>query len=115
MQVQVVPYGGWQTCLRLANNEVELIVTAEVGSRIIRFGFIGGGNEFVEYPEQMGRRGDSEYVAYGGHRLWLAPEVVERTKHPDNLPVEWAQEGEALRVTAPWKRAPVSRSPCASG
>lgn len=101
MQVEIVPYGGWQKCLRLANNEVELIVTAEVGPRIIRFGFIGGVNEFVEYPEQMGRTGDTKYVAYGGHRLWIAPEVVERTKHPDNLPVEWAPEGEGIRVTAP--------------
>jgi hypothetical protein len=101
MKVEVIPYGGWQECLRVANTEVELVVTAEVGPRVIRFGFIGGANEFVEYPEQMGLTGGDEYRAYGGHRLWIAPEVVERTKHPDNLPVQWAQEGEGLRVTAP--------------
>jgi len=101
MSVTVVPYGGWQKNLRLANKEIELIVTAEVGPRIIRLGFIGGPNEFVEYPEQLGKTGAAEYLGYGGHRLWHAPEIRPRTTYPDNFPVEWAQDGEGLTVTAP--------------
>lgn len=101
MKIETVAYGGWSECLRLSNDEIELVITLQVGPRVIRFGFVGGQNEFAEYPEQMGLTGGEEYRAYGGHRLWIAPEVVERTKHPDNLPVEWTQEGEGVRVTAP--------------
>ena len=35
-----VEYGGWANCYRLHNDVVELIVTADVGPRIIRFGFV---------------------------------------------------------------------------
>mgnify|MGYP000988283970 CR=1 FL=1 len=38
--MQMIDYKGWK-CIRLANKQVELIVTRDVGPRIIRFGFIG--------------------------------------------------------------------------
>jgi hypothetical protein len=40
--IENVSYGGWPNCLRIANDEVELIVTTDVGPRVIRYGFIGG-------------------------------------------------------------------------
>lgn len=90
----IVPYGGWKRCLRISNGLMELIVTLDVGPRIIRCGFKDDRNHFVEYPEQMGRTGDAEYHSYGGHRLWIAPEERPRTYYPDNLPVEWEQNGD---------------------
>jgi hypothetical protein len=63
-------------------------VTADVGPRIIRFGFIGEENEFKEYGEQIGRTGGDEWNIFGGHRLWHAPEAQPRTYYPDNGPVE---------------------------
>jgi hypothetical protein len=101
MDVEIVPYGGWERCLRIRNDQIEAVITAEVGPRVIRFGFIGGVNEFVEYPAQMGRTGGEDYRSYGGHRLWVAPEERARTYVPDNRPVRWSVEGEALRVIAP--------------
>ena len=100
LKVDTISYGGWKRCLRLTNREIELIVTLEVGPRIIRCGFIGGQNEFAEYPEQMGRAGDPEYHSYGGHRLWVAPEDKGRTYYPDNHHVEWMVHGEALLLKA---------------
>ncbi len=100
-QVSVVPYGGWNQCLRLSNEAVELVATLEVGPRVIRFGFIGGPNEFVEYPDQMGTNGGAEYRSYGGHRLWAAPERLGWTNHPDNNPVEWKQEETEVVLQAP--------------
>jgi hypothetical protein len=47
MAVDLVSYGGWKKNLRLANQDIELIVTAEVGPRIIRLGFIGRPSEFM--------------------------------------------------------------------
>ena len=46
MQAEVVHYGGWQNCYRLANSRVELIVNTDVGLGIIRFGFVRHETEF---------------------------------------------------------------------
>ena len=54
IKVEKVAYKGWQNCYRVSNGEVELIVTGDVGPRVIRFGFIGGQNLFKEFPEQLG-------------------------------------------------------------
>ncbi|MEX1277386.1 MAG: hypothetical protein WEE20_15735 [Bacteroidota bacterium] len=101
MKIDRVPYGGWQNCVHLANDEIELIATTDVGPRIIRFGFIGDVNEFVEFPDQMGKTGGTEYRGYGGHRLWLAPESKELSYHPDNQPVGWTRGGDELLLKAP--------------
>ena len=99
--MQKVSYGGWSNCYRLSNDQVELIVTADVGPRIIRFGFIGQANEFQEFEELMGRTGGDEWRLYGGHRFWHAPEVQPRTYFPDNEPVAVAQQGEIVKVVQP--------------
>jgi hypothetical protein len=101
MASELVSYGGWQKILRLKNAEVEVLMTTEVGPRVIRFGFIEGANEFVEYPDQMGKVGGNEYRSYGGHRLWVAPEVHGMTDHPDNHPVGWKEEHNEATLIAP--------------
>lgn len=85
--MEIVAYGGWERCARLVDGDLEVIVTLEVGPRIIRFGRIDGPNELVEYAKDMGSFGGSEYRSYGGHRLWVAPEDPVVTYEPDNEPV----------------------------
>src|SRR5579862_2073808 len=99
--MEIVPYGGWKRCARLVSGELEMIVTLEVGPRVIRFGQIGGPNEFVEYPGDMGKTGGNEYRSYGGHRLWIAPEEMPKTYYPDNASVEYEMEGEWHIFTSP--------------
>ena len=82
-----VNYRGWPNCYRLSNGILELIITADVGPRIIRFGFVGQDNEFAEFEDMMGQTGGDEWKIYGGHRLWHAPEIPGRTYFPDNTPV----------------------------
>ncbi len=101
MQAEVVAYGGWNRCLRLTNGQIELLVTADVGPRVIRFGFLNGPNEFVEFAEDMGKTGGDTWRPYGGHRLWHAPEAKPRTYAPDNAPVQWAFADGELQVTQP--------------
>ncbi|MCW8133889.1 MAG: hypothetical protein KIS92_26315 [Planctomycetota bacterium] len=96
-----VAYQGWKNCLRLANKSIELIVTGDVGPRVIRFGFIGGANEFYEDPASLGKKGAKKWVFYGGHRLWHAPEVEPRTYAPDNAPVAFEDHGKFTRVVQP--------------
>ncbi len=97
----IIRYGGWKRCLQISNGHLELVVTLDVGPRIIRCGFKGDRNHFVEYPEQMGRTGDAEYHSYGGHRLWIAPEERPRTYFPDNNPVDWEQAGKWFQFRPP--------------
>jgi hypothetical protein len=87
-KVEQISYGGWSHCYRLSNGTVELVITTDVGPRIIRYGFIGAPNMFVEFADQLGQAGESWWVMRGGHRLWIAPEVVPDTYALDNAPVE---------------------------
>ncbi len=66
VNLEKTSYGGWPNCYRLSNLAVELIVTADVGPRVIRFGFVGAENEFKEYEEQLGQTGGREWRIYGG-------------------------------------------------
>ncbi|MFO7610924.1 MAG: hypothetical protein R6W99_00335 [Clostridia bacterium] len=87
-EVSIVEYGGWKNCYRLQNGLVELIVTGDVGPRVIRYGFIGGENEMCEVSGQLGKTGGEEWRIYGGHRLWHSPEGKPRSYFPDNFPCD---------------------------
>jgi hypothetical protein len=91
-------YAGWANCIRLSNGECELIATTDVGPRIIRFGFTGGNNLLKEIKSQLGRTLGEDWLPYGGHRLWHAPEVAPRTYAPDNDPVDYREEGDTLHL-----------------
>lgn len=80
-------YKGWKNCYRITNGEVEVIVTGDVGPRIIRFGYVGGQNLFKEYPDQLGKNGEDKFQLRGGDRVWKAPEDPIVTWVPDNVSV----------------------------
>lgn len=101
MAAECLPYGGWKHCVRLSDGTTELIVTTDVGPRIIRYGFVGGQNFMKEYPAQLGKRGGTSWRIFGGHRLWTAPEERKRTYAPDNTPVEWSWKKQVLTVRKP--------------
>lgn len=87
-----VQFGGWE-CARFVSGNVELLVTLDVGPRIIRFGFIGGANEMFVKEAELGLKGGDVYRGYGGHRLWRAPEDPSMTYTPDNEAVERTDGG----------------------
>jgi hypothetical protein len=99
--IEKVCYGGWANCLRIANEDVELIVTTDVGPRVIRYGFIGGQNMFKEFAEQMGGTGEEAWKPRGGHRIWIAPEIVPDTYAPDNAPVHAVVRENGVELTQP--------------
>jgi len=99
--MEKIEYKGWPNCYRLSNGIVDLVVTADVGPRIIRFGFVGQENEFKEYPETLGQTGGDAWNIYGGHRLWHAPEAQPRTYYPDNGPVEVTWHDDHIHTVQP--------------
>jgi hypothetical protein len=98
IHLEQIPYAGWQNCYRFSNGLIELIITGDVGPRIIRFGFVGKENQFAELPEQLGQTGGNEWRLYGGHRFWHAPEEPRRTYYPDNAPVTVQEHEGFVRV-----------------
>jgi len=99
-----ISYRGWENSYRISNATVELVVLADVGPRILSYGFVGDRNIFHEVPEHAGLTGGSDFRLYGGHRLWIWPEV-ERTYFPDNSPVAVSQDRNSVRFTAPAESA----------
>jgi len=91
--VQVVDYRGWKNNLLLTNGDVELVVTLDVGPRVIAYRLPGGFNVMKNYDSMMGATSEAEWQIRGGHRFWLAPEDLTRTYFPDNRPVKWEQTG----------------------
>lgn len=88
MNIEKVAFGGWDNCYRLYNEHIDAIVTTDVGPRIIYFGLRNGENQFHTIAEELGQTGGDEWLSYGGHRLWHAPEVKSRTYQPDNVAVD---------------------------
>jgi len=78
---------GWENCYRLTNEGVEMIVTADVGPRIVFWGLENGKNLLKLFENQLGRTNDEEWLLYGGHRLWAAPEDPHLSYLPDNQAV----------------------------
>jgi hypothetical protein len=93
---EIVPYGGWQRNLRLANDSAELIVSLDVGPRIISYRVPGHDNILKNYPEEIGQAREDAWMIRGGHRLWIAPEDEKVTYHWDNEPVEHREDGDGF-------------------
>ncbi len=100
--MDIIEYRGWKNNLRLSNGEVELVVTLDVGPRVISYRLPGGFNVLKNYDAMMGGTGEAEWQIRGGHRFWLAPEDLTRTYFPDNRPVKWEALGDnGARFTPP--------------
>lgn len=106
MNPETVCFGGWPNCLRLANDEVELITTLDVGPRILSYRRHGAPNVLKNYTEQLGGSRETEWMIRGGHRLWIAPEDEVMSYHRDNEPVSWVRDGSGQVVIASHMASP---------
>ena len=99
---EIVSFGGWENNLAIANDHCELLITLDVGPRILSFALNGKPNVFKVFKDQTGTSGEDLWMSRGGHRLWLAPESFPKSYFPDNEPVDYAlyPNGGAI-ITAP--------------
>lgn len=107
VKIEKINFKGWPNSYRMTNGEVELVITGDVGPRIIRYAFVGGQNLFKEYAEQIGKSGEKEWQIRGGHRLWVGPEVPPPspvTYALDNFPVHIEVKGDTIEATPPLER-----------
>ncbi|HTK37511.1 MAG TPA: hypothetical protein VL325_03370 [Pyrinomonadaceae bacterium] len=99
-------YNDLPNCLEISNGEAKLIVSTDVGPRILFYGFDGGENILGWHPTAEVNTPLGKWKPYGGHRLWRAPESMPLSYAPDNNPVEFAKEGEfSVRLLPPLETA----------
>ncbi len=97
--MDVVNFMGHE-CVSLGNETIQLLISRSVGPRILSLKFAAGENIFAELPEFVVEcPGSGIFHAYGGHRLWHAPEELSRTFLPDDSPVEICPIENGYRAT----------------
>jgi len=105
MQIQKIPYAGWQHNASIGNEHAEVIVTLDVGPRVISYKTPRCENVFKNFTGELGGSGESEWLIRGGHRLWVAPEG-DSCYIPDNTPVTHELLPDGIRLdtehAAPW-------------
>lgn len=101
VKIEKTAWQGWANCYRITNSEVEVIVTSDIGPRVMRYGFAGGQNFLWEEKATLGKSGEPKWVPRGGHRIWVGPEDVNYTYPPDNAPVRIEIKGSILVATQP--------------
>ena len=92
-------------CVKMSNDLVEVYVTLDFGPRVIHCSCVGMDNMFWQDTSKalLGEKYDvfdDQIIPYGGHRLWISPEIVPRCYHPDNLPVDFTEVENGARFTA---------------
>lgn len=87
--MEIVPFAGWAHNARILCGDIEMIVTLDVGPRVISYGRVGGPNLMVIHEADAGQTGGDHFRSYGGHRVWIAPEEHLRSWRPDNEPVDY--------------------------
>ena len=92
---------GWPNCWRISNGTVELVITQDIGPRVMRYAFIGGQNLFKEFTEQLGKSGESNWCIRGGHRLWKGPEDRHATYALDNAAIDIQTATNTITATQP--------------
>lgn len=112
--VTEITYKNFGRCVRLDNGTASVIITVDIGPRIISYCLNGRENMLLE---DVGREfrddsqelrdyfgGDKTWYIYGGHRLWSSPESYPHSYVPDNEPVEYHINGGEVTLIPPATR-----------
>jgi hypothetical protein len=87
--------------LQLATRAFELVVTTDVGPRVVTLRSLAGRrrNLLLELPAEEQR--SHGYLFRGGHRLWHSPEDIVRTYQPDDEPLTVRALAQGVALTQP--------------
>lgn len=94
-------YLNFGKCVFIENGIIKLGVSIDIGPRVIWFSLKDKENVMFTDPERAANDqadGYEPWYAYGGHRLWVAPELKPETYFPDNAPVKYTFENGILTM-----------------
>ncbi len=110
VKVSEINYKNFGKCVKMENETASLIVTVDVGPRIISYCLNGKENILWEDTERVFFENgeewksyfgeDNTWYIYGGHRLWSSPESFPHSYVPDNNPVKYSVGGS---IGSSWK------------
>jgi len=85
---------------QIANELLTLEYLRDAGPRIVSLKLHGNEENFLaEIPEKTITTHHGLYNIYGGHRLWVAPEDLDRTYIPDNDPITITKVSNGVILT----------------
>lgn len=103
-----ISYKNFGKCIKMENETTTIIVTVDVGPRVIYYGLNGKPNIFSEDINRDTVRDSKQlhdffeteenWYIYGGHRLWSSPESYPESYTPDNHPVPYEIDGNSLKL-----------------
>jgi len=91
--MEKISYQGLPNCYRIFNDTVDFIATTEIGPSIVRFGFVGEKNEFLDKTPR----------GFAGHVIRHAPESQARML-PATEPVAVEEHDKFIRLTQPTEK-----------
>ena len=96
--MEFINYKTYGKCAKLSKGGKTMLVTVDLGPRVIFYGMDGGENIFYEDEKDLINKGGEFFDKnlagkgiwhiYGGHRLWKSPEYID-TYYPDNSPRQY--------------------------
>lgn len=108
--MKYINYKKYGKCAKLSKGGKTMLVTVDIGPRIIFYGEDGGENIFYEDIDDLINKDDGYlqknlagkgiWHIYGGHRLWKSPEYMD-TYYPDNEPVAVEETDDGVTFVSP--------------
>ena len=109
-EISRTEYGKYGACVEITDGVRSMLVTTDIGPRVIFFGMKGGANiMFEDKNDDINKSGEffdknlpgkGGWHIYGGHRLWKSPEYMD-TYYPDNAPVKVEKLENGAVFTSP--------------
>lgn len=106
----LIEYKNFGKCILIENDIASVIITVDVGPRIISYKLKDKENILLEDVERVFYEdskefkdyfGDTTWYIYGGHRLWSSPESFPHSYVPDNAPVAYVVCEGAISLMPP--------------
>lgn len=98
VKIREIEFENFGKCIEISNGKTDVVITKEIGPRIIRVGLVGKENvmfndinreNITEHEDMEKHYGKgAKWTNYGGHRLWVSPESMPETYFPDDKPVK---------------------------
>ena len=96
VNIKETDYKNFGKCVSISNELMEILVTTDVGPRIIKCNLLNRENLMFNDTERIFSQDvsgvfgkDSVWYIYGGHRMWVSPENMPLSYYPDNEKVAW--------------------------
>jgi hypothetical protein len=85
----------------LENETIRLEYPTSIGPRILSLSYLGSTNLLGDAHDISWDTPRGKYFVLGGHRLWISPEIPEKTYIPDTLQVQIREIPAGVELTGP--------------